>query len=237
VAEPSARPRPDRTPKPTPAPTAQPTPQPTPVPTAKPTPTPIGALELGTTGCPGGVVLDWSPYEGSGFDHYLLLRAGSPWADGHVLDGSWSGYREKTTGYDASGGAGQTYWYRAAAYRANGTLLARSPAVSAAAAPVASLGAVQVGPVAEGTKVKWTPFGGSGGCFTYYKVVWSLENPQPSYLAGDPAVAVTDQELNLTVLDALESGKTYYLRVQVLRATDLGSFVVAQSDVFTYPVP
>jgi hypothetical protein len=99
------------------------------------------------------------------------------------------------------------------------------------------MGALQVGPVAEGTKVKWTPFGGSAACFTYYKVVWSLDNPQPSYLAGDPAVAVGDQSSNSAVLDALESGKTYYLRVQVLRATDLGSFVVAQSDVFTYPVP
>jgi hypothetical protein len=207
------------------------------VPTPKPTPPPVAALELGAVSCQGGVVLDWSAYVGDGFDHYVLRRAGAPWADGHVLDGGWVSHPEKTSGYDATGAAGETYWYRAAAYRANGTLLARSAAVPVAADARGDLGAILVGPVAEGTKVKWTPYDGSGSCFTYYKVVWSLENPQPSYLAGDPAMAVGGQESNQTVLTELEPGKTYYLRVQVLRSTDIGSFVVAESDVVEYPVP
>ena len=37
--------------------------------------------------------------------------------------------------------------------------------------------------------------------------------------------------------EALVPGHTYYLRVQVIRATDLGGFLVAQTDVATYTVP
>jgi hypothetical protein len=32
-------------------------------------------------------------------------------------------------------------------------------------------------------------------------------------------------------------GTTYYLRVQVLRFTDLGAFLVSETNVVTYPVP
>jgi hypothetical protein len=233
--EPTSTPEPTR--KPTPEPTPMPTAPPTPMPTPAPTPPPVGALELGAIGCDGGVVLDWSVFEGKRFDHYRLLRSGTSSGAGQPLEGSWSAYAEKTSAYDASGTAGWTYWYRAAAYAADGSLLARSPAIAAIADSRAALGELLVGAVAEGTKVKWTPYGGPGDCFTYYKVVWSLENQKPSYLAGDPAVAVGGQSSNMTVLTELESGKTYYLRVQVLRATDLGSFVVANSDVVEYAVP
>jgi hypothetical protein len=242
--EPTAEPTPSVTPEPTPNPTPVPTPKPTAVPTAVPTPVPtpvppppVATLELATSSCNGGVVLDWSPYGGAAFDHYLLLRLGTPGAAGKPLDGGWVGYAEKTTGYDASGVAGRTYWYRAAAYAADGRLLGRSDAVPGVASARAQLGGLLVGAVAEGTKVKWTPFGGAAACFTYYKVVWSAEDSTPSYLEGDPAMAVGGQESNMAVLAELEPATTYYLRVQVLRSTDIGSFVVAESDVATYTTP
>ena len=109
--------------------------------------------------------------------------------------------------------------------------------IKALARQVASLGALQVGSVEGGTKVRWSPYGGASACFTYYKVVYSLENPKPSYLGGDPAVAVSGQESDRVVLTELEPGKTYYLRVQVIRSTHMGSFVVAQSKVTQHTVP
>lgn len=45
------------------------------------------------------------------------------------------------------------------------------------------------------------------------------------------------QESNMTVLADLEAATTYYLRVQVLRSTHTGSFVVAESGVATYTTP
>lgn len=239
--EPTERPTPEPTPSvtelPTPEPTQLPTLVPTPVPTAKPTSPPVAGLALDAVGCDGGVLLEWSPYAGSGFDHYLLLRGASAASDGKALDGSWLPYAEKTTGFDASGKAGETHWYRAAAYDAAGKLIGRSPAVAAKARPVAALGPLQVASVEGATKVKWSPYGGASACFTYYKVAYSLENPKPSYLAGDPAVAVSGQGSDRVILGELTAGKTYYLRVQVIRSTHMGSFLVAQSEVAQHTVP
>ena len=242
--EPTAEPTPSVTPKPTPVPTPEPTAVPTPVPTLAPTPAPtpvppppVAALEMATSSCNGGVVLDWSTYGGAAFDHYLLLRLGTPGAAGKPLDGGWVGYAEKTTGHDASGDAGRTYWYRTTAYAADGALLGRSEAVPGVASARAPLGGLVAKPDTEGTLVKWTPFGGSAACFTYYKVVWSAEDTTPSYLDGDPAMAVSGKESNMAVLTELEPATTYYIRVQVLRSSHTGSFLVAESDVATYTTP
>jgi hypothetical protein len=71
------------------------------------------------------------------------------------------------------------------------------------------------------------------------ELVYSTDNPEPSYLGGDPYLAALgDPGINQYVAgpEALPSGD-YYLRVQVIRATDLGRFLVAQTDVATYTVP
>ncbi|MEX0626054.1 MAG: hypothetical protein WD402_05885, partial [Chloroflexota bacterium] len=60
------------------------------------------------------------------------------------------------------------------------------------------------------------------------------------HLGGDPYLAALgDPSTDRYVAgpEALISGHTYYLRVQVIRATDLGGFLVAQTDVATYTVP
>jgi hypothetical protein len=39
------------------------------------------------------------------------------------------------------------------------------------------------------------------------------------------------------VVAGLQSGQTYYIRVQAIRSTHLGLFVAGQSEVATYTVP
>ncbi|HSM38361.1 MAG TPA: fibronectin type III domain-containing protein, partial [Candidatus Limnocylindrales bacterium] len=152
---------------------------------------------------------------------------------------SYTTHVEKTSAYDVSGEAGVKYFYRAMAFDGSDRVIGASSVVSATAKPIKALGPTTVGAVAEGTKVQWNPYGGLSACFSYYKVVWSLENPEPSYLGGDPAVPVEGQASNRAVLsaDQLKPGKTYYIRVQAIRSTALGAFVVAQSTVKTYAVP
>ena len=88
------------------------------------------------------------------------------------------------------------------------------------------------------TKFTWAKYGGSAACFTWYKLVYSETNPAPSYPGGDPYwAAISDQNAGSHVVDGLVSGKTYYVRLQAIRGTALGAFVVAQTDVLTYLAP
>jgi hypothetical protein len=234
-------------------PTPRPTPKPTPRPTPKPTPTPapaLGVLTLSALSCDGGVVLFWSPYEGAGaFNHYTTLRnttASIPKAyppQGGAVDpgGTYTTNPGATSAVDAELSAGVTYYYRTMAFNADDGVIAASAIADVVARPMASLGALGVGPVAEGTQLTWNPYdAGSADCFTYYKLVYSETNPSPSYLGGDPYLAaISSQATGSYVAPAgdLLAGHTYYLRVQVIRGTELGAFVVAQSGVSTYSVP
>ncbi|MEO6060191.1 MAG: hypothetical protein ABIQ05_09530 [Candidatus Limnocylindria bacterium] len=249
---PTLEPTPSATavPTPVPAPTVKPTPKPTPKPDPTPVPTPVvGSLSLWPTTCNGGVVLSWSMYEGGGaFNHYTTLRSTSPEipaayppSGGAVDPGTtYTGYAEKTSAYDIGVDPGVTYYYRTMAFNADNGVIAVSSVASAMGKPVKALGLLGVGPVAEGTQLTWTPYGGAADCFTYYKLVYSETNPLPAYLAGDPYLAaISDQAAGTFAASPtqLVSGTTYYLRVQALRATHAGSFLVAQTDVTTYFVP
>jgi hypothetical protein len=234
--------------EPTVAPTAKPTAKPTAQPTAAPTPG-LVAMDLSATGCDGGVVLAWSQYEGDYFNHYTTLRNTTstiPKAyppQGGAVDpgGTYTTHVGKTSAVDTSAAPGTTYYYRAMAFDADDGVIGASAVVSAVAAPVGSLGALGVTPdLVDGTDLAWTQFGGDEGCFTWYKLVYSETNPTPSYLDGDPYLAaLSDPSIGSYVASSGEllSGHTYYLRVQVIRATDLGLFLVAQTDVVTYLVP
>ena len=233
----------------TPGHTAQPTPKPTPKPTAAPTPG-ILAMSLTATGCDGGVVLDWSAYAGDWFNHYTTLRNSTnsiPKAyppQGAAVDpgGTYTTNVGKTSAVDTGAAAGTTYYYRTMAFKADDSVIGASSVVSAVADSIASLGSLVVAPDAvEGTDVSWAAYGGPGDCFTWYKLVYSETNPSPSYLDGDPHLLIGSDQSTASYVAAssdLQSGHTYYLRVQVIRGTDLGAFVVAQSDVFpNYHVP
>jgi hypothetical protein len=247
TAEPTIAPTPAPTPEPTEQPTPKPTPRPTAKPSPKPTPVPILDMTLAATPCNGGVVLGWSPYAGPSFAVYATLRSTSagipasyPPAEGVTKVGtSLTENPAATSAFDASGTAGALYYYRTLALDGAGKVLGASPVTSAAAKPVKALGPMTLAPAAEGTSVTWTPYGGLASCFSYYKIVWSTEHAEPSYLAGDPAVPVEGQGSGVAVLgpEQLVPAQTYFVRVQAIRVTDTGKFVVAQSDVTSYEVP
>ena len=231
------------------APTAKPTAKPTAVPTAVPPP-PLVAMSLTATGCAGGVVLDWSQYDGDFFNHYTTLRNTTnsiPMAyppQGGAVDpgGTYTTNVGKTSASDAGVAWGTTYYYRAMAFNADDIVIGASSVVSAVAGPVASLGTLGAAPdVTPGdTDLTWTTYSGAPDCFNWYKLVYSETNSSPSYLEGDPYLAaISNQATGSYVASGsdLLSGHTYYLRVQVLRFTALGAFVVAESDVNFYPVP
>ena len=257
---PKATPRPTRTPKPTPtaSPTPEPTPEPTPAPTlapppppAPPPPTPeptpgIGSLNLGITGCNGGVIIAWSATSDPTFAKYRTLRSPSPdipvayppQGGAVEVPTAKSATPNATTGFDASTPPGGTSYYRTLALNGTGAVIAATEVGSGAAQAVGAMGAMTVTPDAGGTRFSWAPFTGSSACFTYYKLAYTLDGSPPSYLDGDPyLLASGDQAQSTYVSGGLVSGQTYTFRLQVIRATDTGGFLVAQTDVATYTVP
>jgi len=235
---------------PTPPPTAAPTPRPTPKPTPKPTPAPtFGSMTLTALACPGGVVLDWSVPEIASLNHVQVLRGASaeiptqyPPAGGiTAIEGGFSTDPAKSDGRDVTAEAGSA-WYRAVAFNAEDVAIAASPAKGVTTAGIADLGPLGIvdgAPDSGDLTFGWSAFGGSGDCFTYYKLVASIEDATPSYLEGtDFAQAVGAQGATGTAItDGLSSGQSYYFRLQAIRVTSLGKFVVAQSEVQQHLVP
>jgi len=246
---------PEPTAAPTPIPTAPP-PAPTPPPPAPPpTPTPpsMPSLALSLKSCDGGVVIQWSKYAGADFNHYTTLRntvANIPLAyppQGGAVDfgGTYTTDRFALSAVDATGTPPTTYYYRAMAFNISDQVIAASAIGSAQALPMASLNplGVALDPGGTGgTLFTWTPYAGPGGCFTFYKVVASPTNPDPSYLNGDPYLWAGSTQSDGSVVvppghPNFVSGQTYFVRVQVIRTTALGAFVAAQTAVTTYLVP
>jgi hypothetical protein len=205
----------------------------------------MGELALGLTGCDGGVVIEWSATDDPRFGKYRTLRSTSPEipvayppAGGSVeLGTAKSADPNATSGFDPDA-AGVTYYYRTLALDGTGAVIATSAVGASAAAPVAAMGPLAVAPDPEGTRLSWAPYAGSGACFTYYKLVYSLDGSAPSYLEGDPYLAAIGDQGAATFATAdLVSGQTYTFRLQAIRATHTGAFLVAQTDLATYTVP
>ncbi len=257
--KPSPTPSPTASPTPSPSPTASPTPiptpKPTPVPTAKPTPTPVptpvppppmGELALGLTGCNGGVVIDWSAIEDPRFAKYRTLRSTSPEipvayppAGGSAEVGTAkSADPNATQGYDPAA-PGVTYYYRTLALDGAGAVIATSGVGASAAAPVAAMGPLRRRPRRRGDALLVGAVRAAReACFTYYKLVYSLDGSAPSYLEGDPYLAAIGDQGAATFATAdLVSGQTYTFRLQAIRATHTGAFLVAQTDLATYTAP
>jgi hypothetical protein len=239
----STEPTPDSTATPPPSP--RPTTKPTPRATLKPTPTPGPvALALAIASCNGGIVIDWSAYSGDRFAHYGVARSTSatiplawpPSGAASAVSGSATADRSKSSIGDIADGAG-TFYYRAFALDASNRVLGASPVKSGMPEDVASLGELSVAPGEGGTTFGWTPLGGSAACFTTYKLVYSAEDDSPGYLTGATvAWAGGDRSSGAAFLADLPSG-TYWFRVQALRFTDLGKFVVGESGATAYTVP
>ena len=234
-------------PAPTKKPQATPTAKPKPIPTAKPDPTapPIGPMDLMAKACPGGVVLDWTK-PSTAVNHYHVLRS----LDGDVpptypADGTteiesattWSA--GTTDGFDASIGGGKTATYRAFAFDAEDGVMAASPSRTVTTVDAIELGSLGFVDNGDGSvTVTWAAAAVHAACFTYGKLVASVENPDPSYVKGSPYLAaISDPSVTGVTLEGLESGKTVWMRYELIRVTSTGKFVVGSTDVLQVTFP
>jgi hypothetical protein len=209
-----------------------------PTPSADPDP---GALELEVTSCTGGVVLEWSPSIHPAFHHYTALRSSDPeiatayppiapavdWGDTYATD------RFVTSAVDASILPSPRRWhYRVMAYDEAGRVVGSSPVRSARIRPVDEIGPLTVASIpGEGSLVRWSAYSGFSGCFSSYQLLAGSGVPR-SMLAVVDDIATTE-----ATVDALHPGMTYALKVQAIRVTTLGSFVVGESETIVYTVP
>lgn len=223
------------------------TPSPSPSPSPSPTPTPAGGLEpmdLRVTGCPGGVVLEWSASNDPAFHHYTALRGPEPeidpawppiapavdWGDTYVTD------RFITSAVDASIVPTETVWnYRVMAYDASNRPVAASPVRHARLDEVVELGTVEITPGGEAgvSHLDWGLFGGLRRCFSSYRVLIGTGGGPPSTVL----TSTVDQGTTELVTHGLHSGETYSVRIEAVRTTTLGGFVVGRSETVIYTVP
>jgi hypothetical protein len=123
------------------------------------------------------------------------------------------------------------------AFHADDTAYAASPVRTIAAKGVKDLGALDAAVDAGVLSVAWTPYGGPEGCFSWYKLVASVDDETPSYLDGAPYIWVGEsQAADAATVEGLEPG-TYYLRLETLRSSESGTLLVARSDVATVTIP
>ena len=237
--EPSPTPRPTR--QPTPTPTVSPSPSPSPTPTVTPQP----SLSLSLSSCPGGVVLSWSKYTGSGFVRYVTLRDISPsipssYNSSKVLAGTSSTSIGTTSADDPTVADGFTYFYRTLALGAHNHVLQASPVEAGLGFTQDVFGPAAVGGSTGGPVVIWS-FYSSPACFSEYRVLYSpSSDPTADNSVG--SILVTNRlQSNVAVPDASQfsSGEPIHFRVQVLRTTALGFLVVGETSdptpFYTYP--
>jgi hypothetical protein len=203
-------------------------------------------MAISLNGCDGGVLIGWSEVLDPRFHHYTTLRSGNPDIpvayppqNGAVDFGtSYASKSSAVSGFDVSAPAGATSYYRTMAFDASGAVVATSGVASVVAKPVQTMGPLAVAPDAAGTRFTWTPYAGGGECFTFYKLSYTIDGTPPSYLAGDPTLLSSGDRSQATYVSAdLQSGTTYTFRLEVIRGTDTGNFVVAHTDVVSYTVP
>ena len=243
-----ASPSPSVGPTSTPKPTQQPAPTPTVSPSPSPTPaiTPQPSLSLSLTSCPGGIVLSWSKYTGSGFVRYVTLRDTSPsipstYTSSKVLTGLSTSSIGKTSADDSSVVDGYTYFYRTLALGKGNKVLQASGVESGLGFAQADLGPASVGVPPGGPVVVWSLYG-SPACFSEYRVLYSLSSDPTAANAIGSILDTNRLQSYVGVPDAslFSSGETIHFRVQVLRSTAIGlPFVVEETSgtapSYTYP--
>jgi hypothetical protein len=78
----------------------------------------------------------------------------------------------------------------------------------------------------------WSSFEGEERCFSSYRILAGPNGATP-----DTLTVVSDQAASSIETDALRSGVTYQLRVQAVRSTTLGSFILGETDPVLFTVP
>jgi hypothetical protein len=130
-----------------------------------------------------------------------------------------------------------TYFYRVVAFKAGDDPIAASAVKSVQVKGTKALGGLSVGGSAAALGFGWTAFGGPEGCFDYYKLVYSADDPTPSYLEGSATLAVIEDQATGDLSVAFpDAPGTYHFRLQAIAATPSGKTVVAQTDVATFEV-
>jgi hypothetical protein len=219
----------------------------TPGPTSTPAPTPSpsvdpAALDLEAISCDGGVVLEWSASIAPEFHHYTALRSPEreieplyppiapavDWGDTYATD------RFVTSAVDASIIPSDTRWfYRVMAYDAEGAVVGASPVRGAQLGAVDELGELEIEDLPGGrTRIAWQPYEGFSRCFSSYRIMFGTGGSASTVLAVLSGQETADMET-----DALHPDTSYVIRVVAVRATTLGSFVVAESKAADYSVP
>lgn len=257
LATPTADPLPSdssaASPTPTPTPSAEPSGAATTAPTApassSPPPSPSAAtggietLELAVTGCPGGVALEWSPATSAEFHHYTALRSldeeittdyppiapAVDWGDTYATD------RFVTSAVDATLIPTEArFSYRVMAYDARDRAVAASATRRTRPRETVDLGALTVEAAPDGaTRLDWRPFGGLPACFSTYRVLIGQSDTAPS----TTLTVISSQSTSELVTMGMQSGEAYAVRVEAVRTTTLGSFVVAETETASYAVP
>ncbi|MGH2402668.1 MAG: hypothetical protein ACRDE6_08135 [Candidatus Limnocylindria bacterium] len=235
------------TPTPISSPTATPSVQEIPAETPSPSPSAdeegLEVLDLRVTGCPGGVALDWSPAMTAKFHHYTALRSladevdtayppiapAVDWGDSYVTD------RFVTSAVDATLIPSEAVFsYRVMAYDSSDDPVAASPVRHARPSQVTDLGALEIEAGNDGaTRLGWRAFGGLGRCFSAYRVLVGPPNGTPE----TTLTVVADQSTTELETAALHAGVGYAVRVEAVRTTTLGSFVVGRTETASYTVP
>lgn len=227
-----------------PAPSMAPSPTPSPPPLPTPVPDAPETLELEVTGCPGGVVVDWSPATHPEFHHYTALRSieaevdpayppiapAVDWGDSYGTD------RFVTSAVDATLiPSDTTLYYRVMAYDPVNRVVAASPVRHTHFSEVVELGPLVVseGEAASSTHLDWTLFGGLARCFSSYQVLIGPAGTIPT----STLTVISDQSTTELETLGLHSGESYAIQVNVVRSTTLGSFVVGGTEIATYTVP
>jgi len=201
-------------------------------------------LDLEAIGCPGGVVLEWSPSLADDFHHYTALRSSEDeinaayppiapavdWGDTYATD------RFVTSAVDASLLPTDATWrYRVMAYDEVNRPVAASVVVQAQLEEVMQLGsvAIEAGEQPGSTLLDWARFNGESRCFSAYRILVGAPGTVPATTLSVVSIQGTSHLESVT----LQRGEAYAVRVEAIRSTTLGSFVVGRSRVATYAVP
>lgn len=203
----------------------------------------LEVLDLEVTGCPGGVALEWSPTTRPEFHHYTALRslepdvktAYPPIAPAVDWGRSYGTDRFVTSAVDASLIPSEAFFfYRVMGYDERNRPVAASPARRTRPTEVVDLGPLTVDAGSDGaTRIDWGRFGGLGSCFSASRVLIGPGGADPSATLS----VISSQQVTELETTGLHAGETYAVRIDAVRTTTLGAFVVARSETVTYTVP
>lgn len=227
-------------------------PKPQPIPTAKPAPTKAPApppsnptaLVLEGWAKDSRAKLAWKPYQGTGFEHYKVVRSGDgmvtwPTTGGDELVGVIGD--PSATWFADKPPCGTPWFYAVFAVRgsdAGYVVLAASNVVSITTACAPEPTPVVVKPLdgqaqavaGQGILLTWQAYAGDG--FSAYKVVRSLTNADPRYPLNDGTelIGVIGDPWQTSFLDtSVTAGQTWTYRVLAVTSGPDGHVVIGET--------